>query len=853
MNAQLKPIDWRAQYGTTPPTMDADQAKAYAEWLLGFQSRPWDWVLTCYPWGIKGSPLQRRLPELWQRKFLMRLQTELQKPGVSVNEVANRVLRFAVAAGNGIGKGHSNELVIPTPDGPRRWGDLVVGDEVFASDGKPTRITGVHPRGVLPMYRVAFDDGTTVECDGDHLWRTRREATVNGVRRQRGEWENVDTRTLYAGPVRRDNGSANGTRIWDIPTQGAAEYPKRRVPIDPYLLGLWIANGHAGSMTNPLDPELDDVAAAHGIRTAPSSRGTACKTWYLRGWLPALRQLNLLESRSWSKFIPDDYLTACIEDRTALLAGLMDTDGTIGKDNGTATYDTTSERLAHDVVTLARSLGGKARIQSAVKQAFYRDANGEKVMCRPCYRVTVRMPFNPFRIARKASRWSMAQERYLSRWIESIEPCGEADVTCISVEHESQCYLTNDYVVTHNTGLVAWLVHWFMSCFPHGEAVITAGTRDQLDGKTWRELLKWQSLAVNGWQMEWTATRYKQRDAPGTWFAEARAWSESNPDAMAGTHEKYVLMLFDEASAIANIIWETVEGAMTTGYVFFFVFGNPTQLSGGFYNCFHGLGANRWIQDRVDAREVSFANKPEIESWITTWGADSDFVRVHVHGMFPRQENASFISTSVIDAAAQRVIQWREIPQAIPRLLGVDIARQGTDLNTIIRRQGRKMLKEIDRFHERNLMATADYIIRIINEWRPALVFVDGVGVGAGVVDNLWQRGFRDIVIDVQSGTTSKDPKEAIRFLNMRSVMWARMREWLTMADLPMDPQLMEELAAPRFKFTLNTDKLVIESKDDMRARGVKSPNVADALAHTFWQAIPVAPGSMGYAEPEIA
>ena len=507
MNAQLKPADWRAQYGTTAPTMDADQAKAYAEWLLGFQSRPWDWVLTCYPWGIKGSPLQRRLPELWQRKFLMRLQAELQKPGVSVNEVANRVLRFAVAAGNGVGK----------------------------------------------------------------------------------------------------------------------------------------------------------------------------------------------------------------------------------------------------------------------------------------------------------------------------------------------------------TGLVAWLVHWFMSCFPHGEAVITAGTRDQLDGKTWRELLKWQSLAVNGWQMEWTATRYKQRDAPGTWFAEARAWSESNPDAMAGTHEKYVLMLFDEASAIANIIWETVEGAMTTGYVFFFVFGNPTQLSGGFYNCFHGLGANRWIQDRVDAREVSFANKPEIDSWITTWGADSDFVRVHVHGMFPRQENASFISTSVIDAAAQRVIQWREIPQAIPRLLGVDIARQGTDLNTIIRRQGRKMLKEIDRFHERNLMATADYIIRIINEWRPALVFVDGVGVGAGVVDNLWQRGFRDIVIDVQSGTTSKDPKEAIRFLNMRSVMWARMREWLTMADLPMDPQLMEELAAPRFKFTLNTDKLVIESKDDMRARGVKSPNVADALAHTFWQAIPVAPGSMGYAEPEVA
>lgn len=405
------------------------------------------------------------------------------------------------------------------------------------------------------------------------------------------------------------------------------------------------------------------------------------------------------------------------------------------------------------------------------------------------------------------------------------------------------------------TGLVAWLTHWFMSVFPNGEAIVTAGTGDQLSGKTWRELNKWQSLAVNGWQFEWSAERYKHKDSPATWFAEARTWSENNPDAMAGTHENYVLIIFDEASAIAKIIWETVAGALTTGLVLFFAFGNPTELDGGFWETQHGKEAHKWIKFRVDAREVSFANLDEINGWIETWGADSDFVRIHVYGMFPKQSELQFIDSGVVRLAADRIIPWREIPQGIPRLMGCDIARQGGDLNTIVRRQGRKMSEEIFEFASRDTMKTANFIAEQINRHRPDLVYIDGVGVGAGVVDYLRLRGYVNQIVDVQSATAPTDPNDKVRFLNMRALMWYRFREWLRNGDLANNQQLLEEICAPHYKFMPGSDKLCLESKDDMRSRGVRSPNIADALVYTFWHAIPMANSSgmgRGVVEPDV-
>ena len=401
------------------------------------------------------------------------------------------------------------------------------------------------------------------------------------------------------------------------------------------------------------------------------------------------------------------------------------------------------------------------------------------------------------------------------------------------------------------TALVAQVIHWFCSVFPKGEAVITASTAAQLETKTWRELRKWQELAINGWQFEWSATRYRHRDAPEQWYAAATPWSESNPQAFAGTHEKYVLIVFDEASGIHHSIWDVIEGAMTTGLVFFLAFGNPSETEGGFYDT-HNKMAAMWIRFRVDAREVTFANQKEIAKWIEVYGRDSDFCKVHIYGQFPAISSTTFISDSVVQQAIANNINWRTIPRAVPRLMGVDFARQGVDLNVIVKRQGRKVHDNIKQWAERDTMVSADYIAREINEWQPDLVFCDGAGLGGPIIDYLKRRGFDRVIVEVQGGAKPNDPRDAQIYANMRTCMWARGREWLPYADLPADRELAEEICSPKFRHELKTDRTLLEPKAEMAKRGVRSPNKADALFNTFWYVTPAAGGSGGgYAEPD--
>lgn len=402
------------------------------------------------------------------------------------------------------------------------------------------------------------------------------------------------------------------------------------------------------------------------------------------------------------------------------------------------------------------------------------------------------------------------------------------------------------------TSLVAWIIHWFVSVFPCGQGQITASTEGQLSGKTWRELRKWQMWAVNGWQMEWTATRYRHRDMIDQWYVEARSWSESNPQAFAGMHERYVLTLFDEASGIAPIIWDVIEGAMTTGLVLFFAFGNPSETSGGFYDT-HNRYARLWTRFRVDAREVSFANQDEIARWEETYGVGSDFCKIHIYGEFPAATATSFMDGDKVQEAINRNIEWRYIPRSVPRLLGVDLARGGGDISVCILRQGRKVSSKIRAWSERDALVSADFVARELNETGADLALIDGVGLGGPVIDYLRRRGFGRRIVDCQGGAAANDPEDAKRYANMRTTMWARMREWMRYADLPDDRELAEELVAPRFRNQLKTDKMLLEPKSEMRKRGVRSPNKADALGNTFWYAVPTTNAALhsGIVEPE--
>lgn len=400
------------------------------------------------------------------------------------------------------------------------------------------------------------------------------------------------------------------------------------------------------------------------------------------------------------------------------------------------------------------------------------------------------------------------------------------------------------------TAGVAMLIHWFCSTHPNSQAVITASTEGQLSTKTWRELRKWQTIALNGWMFDWSATRYKHRGKPETWYASAIPWSESNPSAFAGTHEKYVLILFDEASGIHPVIWETIEGALTTGKCFFFAFGNPVEPEGGFYDVCTRL-RHRWNIATLDARSVSFANLNQINEWLEDHGEDSDFFRVRVRGVFPKSSANQFIDHDRVAAARLRKIEWIDVPRAIPRLMGVDVSRQGGDSNVIVLRQGRKMARKVIRFTSRDLMIVANTVARAIREMKPDVVYIDEVGLGAGVVDRLHQMGY-DMVIGVQSGSKDNmDDREKKIYANARAVMWNRMRDWLAMADIPDDPQLETDLTGPTYTYQKKTNLELIESKDDMRARGQPSPDSADALSFTFYEITPTRQTGSKSAEPD--
>ena len=395
---------------------------------------------------------------------------------------------------------------------------------------------------------------------------------------------------------------------------------------------------------------------------------------------------------------------------------------------------------------------------------------------------------------------------------------------------------------------VSWLILWAISTFPDTKGVVTANTENQLKTKTWAELAKWFRLFLARDLFELTATAIFSRDKEHerTWRIDMVPWSERNMEAFAGLHNKgrRIILIFDEASAIPDPIWETSEGALTDSNteILWFVFGNPTRNTGRFRECFPGgRFSGRWRSAKVDSREVSLTSQEQINKWIADYGDDSDFVRIRVKGEFPRAGNSEFISLeSVVQAQTREAI----VHLHDPFIIGVDVARFGDDSSVIYFRKGRdaRSIPPL-RFQGVDTMTLAGKVADAYLHYRADAVFVDGGGVGGGVVDRL--RQLRVPVTDVQFG--AKSDRIALEgdqsaYANKRAEMWGALREWLKGGAIPSDEQLRQELISPQYGFNVR-DEIQLEKKEDMRRRGAASPDIADALALTF--AYPVVPSRM--------
>lgn len=392
------------------------------------------------------------------------------------------------------------------------------------------------------------------------------------------------------------------------------------------------------------------------------------------------------------------------------------------------------------------------------------------------------------------------------------------------------------------SALVSWIILWAMSTFEDTVGVVTANTENQLKTKTWVQLAKWYNLFIGRDLFDMTATSFFSVDPNHmrTWRLDMVPWSERNTEAFAGLHNqgKRILVIFDEASAIPDTIWEVTEGALTDAdtEIIWAVFGNPTRNTGRFRECFAG-GKNfhRWRGIAIDSREVRITNKSQIAKWVADYGEDHDFVRVRVRGLFPRIDATSFISHAVASEAVERDLASVDGPV----VLGVDVGRFGDDPSVIYPRRGRDgWSRPPEIILGASTIQTAARVAAACLKYNAVACFVDAGGVGGGVVDRLRQLQIPVFEVDFGSKPDGVNPESGRKYANKRAEIWDAMRMWLETGSIPNiktgeHQTLIDELVAPNFG--MNTrEEIQLEGKKEMRKRGAPNPNCADALACTF-------------------
>lgn len=390
------------------------------------------------------------------------------------------------------------------------------------------------------------------------------------------------------------------------------------------------------------------------------------------------------------------------------------------------------------------------------------------------------------------------------------------------------------------SAFLAMLNLWVASCWIGATGIITANTETQLRSRTMAELGKWHTMMINNHWFEKNSMSLK----PTGWFADlirkqlkmdtqyyyidGQSWSAENPDAFAGAHSQIgMIIAYDEASGIDDRIWNVTEGFFTdmTPLRIWVAISNPRRNTGRFFDCFH-KDSEFWTNRYIDSRTVEGVDPGVYQRIADKYGEDHDVTRVEVKGQFPRTGSNQFIGREVVHDAQCRDVQD---DAGAPLLVGVDVARFGDDESVVRMRRGRDA-RSFPRFAYKGLgtMDLCDRVAEVIDKYNPDAVFIDGGGVGGGVVDRLKQLGYR--VTEVQSGEKAA---ESDKYLNKRAEMWGRMREWLTYGAIDSNQQLSDDLTGPEYDVNVK-GQIKLEVKDSMKKRGLRSPDEGDALGLTF-------------------
>ena len=381
--------------------------------------------------------------------------------------------------------------------------------------------------------------------------------------------------------------------------------------------------------------------------------------------------------------------------------------------------------------------------------------------------------------------------------------------------------------------VLAWIMVHHLVCYLPQKTVCTAPTSNQLYDALWAEFKSWLTrlpAAVKA-LLEVKAERVELRGAPSECFTSARTSRAEQPEALQGIHSPHVLLIADEASGIPEQVFEAAAGSMSGDAATTILAGNPVRGQGFFFNT-HNKLKSLWTHFRVSCLDSPFVTKDFVDQIRLTYGENSNAYRVRVLGEFPVADDDTVIPFDLVEAATTRDIVSSEFSRVV---WGLDCARFGGDRSALAKRRPNELIEPVRFWRQLDTMQLAG---RVKQEYdttpdadRPALIAVDAIGIGAGVVDRL-----RVLGLPVRGVNVSESPALGEKYRNLRAELWFKAREWFNRRDckIPKQDELIAELIGPRYRFAAGSGKVTIESKDEMKKRGLDSPDLADAFVLTF-------------------
>jgi hypothetical protein len=377
----------------------------------------------------------------------------------------------------------------------------------------------------------------------------------------------------------------------------------------------------------------------------------------------------------------------------------------------------------------------------------------------------------------------------------------------------------------------SWAMLWFLLTRYPVKVVVTAPTSAQLYDALFAELKRWikELPPALSTLLEPKQERVELKPSPTEAFISARTSRAEQPEALQGIHSEHVMLVADEASGVPEAVFEAAAGSMSGHSAVTILLGNPVRSSGYFYDTHNRLRGEWWTQ-RVSCVDSPRVSKEYVAEMATRYGEESNAYRIRVLGEFPLADDDTMIPMDLIDGAVERDVASSPTAATV---WGLDVARFGSDSSALCKRRT-NVVTELRTWRNLDLMQLTGAVVAeyqaIAPGDRPTEILVDSIGLGAGVVDRL-----RELELPVRGINVSESPAMGGTYRNLRAELWGRAKAWLERRDcrLPKDERLISELATVRYSFT-SSAKLQLESKDDIRRRGLPSPDLADAFVLTF-------------------